>query len=799
MKCSLSVIAALGFALLLAACGGGGDSQPEKPAAKITLVSPQENTFSLSDGAITVALSGSTSSSPRNDVLSYQWELIAKPAHSNAQLNSADSLDTRFDVDIPGSYVVSLMVNDGTATSDPVRITLVANSPYPVAITPAQHSVSLGADRVGLDGSASLVPSGTTGQLSYLWRLVSEPDGSSPYLDNADQAMATLYLDIAGDYRLELIVSYDGVDSKPAEVLVTVSSGNAPPVARATDITVKRGDVVTLDGSASYDPEGESLEYRWRLVSAPKNVPQPDLTNSKAAQASFIPTVVGEYTLELFVFDGVWKSNIQSVKVTVEKPEGAEPLSPVGELVATGYSPSSSIGEQEVGLRANFSFIGYDPDGLPLQIVDAEIVEKPANSLATLQPIGNWEPLGRKIQKLDQLGTYRVRMTLSNGISEIVREASMEAKVGGINNRPSTGGVTAQRPSVIVGEPLIFDVSSSDKDGDPLSFKWELTDQPNNSKAELEPMLDEETQEYRRARVLTDVPGSYSVRVTVTDDRGLSGVSPAERTAFAKLSNAAPEIRNVVWTRNWGRLRPNENYFQLLPCMSVLLRPVIVDLDGDEVDYYEEMVASPEGGSLTSSNSAKAEDCSGYRGQVFTKPGTYKLRYLASDGMDTSEPYDFNVQVESPDNARGVILKNVAADSVLMYPMPHENIPAFGYGRSGIRPTTGLRINWSLEAMDGDYTIEDVKTAHINGGLTSLTPSFDNLIEGHVIRQGETLNFATVVPPVLCTRNDDETEGFHFSFRIKELPGMHFIHEDWQSTSQGLVSEWPMCQPGEVE
>lgn len=821
MKYPISMIGALGLTLLLAACGGGsgggsGDRSSAAtssvnssaassttplalPIAAITLDASTTQTFAITDTPVAVTLSGATSTSPRNAALSYQWELVSKPATSNAAISVATGNNASFNADLPGNYVVSLIVDDGSAKSASVRITMTATSTDPVAITQLQHSVALGADKVDLDASASIPPTGATEALSYQWTLVSSPDDSAPYIVNADQVLANLYLDIAGEYRVSLVVSHQGVASKPVEVVVIVSSGDAPPVAKANNVTVKRGQKVELDARESYDPENKPLEYRWSWDETPKNAPLPELTGSKTAQASFTPNVVGTYTLELFVFDGKWKSTPHTVTVTVEKPADPGNLAPVGELVATGYSPSASIGEQELGLRANFSFIGYDPNGDALQVVSAEIIEKPQGSTATLTVIGSWEPLGRKIQKLDLVGTYRVRMVISNGTKEITREATMVAKVGGVNNRPSTGGVDAQRPSVLVGEPLIFDATSSDKDLDPLSFTWELIDRPNNSKAVLERVLDEETKEYRRARVVTDVPGSYTVRMVVTDDRGLTGVSPAEETGFAKVSNAAPEIRNVVWTRNWGRLAPNETYFQILPCMSLLLRPTIVDLDGDATDYYEELVAKPEGGTLTNSTSAKSADCPKYDGQVFTKPGTYTLRYLASDGMDTSVPYDFNVVVEPIENARGVLLKSVGASSSLLIPLPYQNIPAFGYGYSGIRPTAERVLNWSLEAKDQDYTIVDVKVSHINGNKVSLTPRFTGLVEGQVIAKGQTAAFSTIIPPVLCTRTDDETEGFHFSFRVKELPNVHFIYENYQSTSQGLVSEWPMCQPGQIE
>lgn len=48
-----------------------------------------------------------------------------------------------------------------------------------------------------------------------------------------------------------------------------------------------------------------------------------------------------------------------------------------------------------------------------------------------------------------------------------------------------------------------------------------------------------------------------------------------------------------------------------------------------------------------------------------------------------------------------------------------------------------------MEAVDGNYPPpENVKVSHINGGLADLTPRFENLKDGQVIKQGETLGTA---------------------------------------------------------
>ena len=810
MKLMLHTFTAIGLALALTACGGGGgndDSTPvvveQKPTAVITS-STEQTTFSLKDGAVQIQLSADQSSSADNKELSYQWQLISRPEQSEAALTSNDNLSTDFMADLPGEYVISLIVNDGVNNSEATRITFNATTPYPTAVAEPVYSVSLGTTSVGLDASASLPPTGETGSLDYQWKIVEKPAESAGYLSNATLSLATLFVDVAGDYKLELVVYYGNIASEPKTVTVTVSSGNAPPVAIADDVTVKLGQTVTLDASQSNDPEGASLQYRWKWAYSPVEpdaIPLPELAGRTTDTLTFTPVVAGEYSLVLFVFDGARKSEEREVLVTVEKdPESNENKAPVGELLATGYFPSYSIGEQEVGLRAEFNFSGYDPEGEALQIISAELIEKPETSTAELVDIGSWKPMGKKIQELDVEGMYKVRMVVSDGVNQLTTDATMEAKIGNVNGQPSTRGVDAQSKSVIVGDALVFDASSEDPNDDPMTFHWELVDRPDGSNAVIEPVIEPETQEYRRARVVTDVPGSYTARLIVEDDRGLFAKTYAEDDGLAKLTNTAPEIRSVVWARSWGRLQPGEDYYQILPCMSLLHRPVTVDADGDEVFTHEELISTPEGGEFTSY--PDEADCPATRGQVFTKPGTYTFRYSATDLIDDAPQYDFVVKVDPLSEAKGVRLRSINEDGEsLWHPLPYETIPPFANGfNASSRPFLEQGyVQWELSAMDSAYTIENVKVSHINGGLASLTPRFENLYEGRVIQQGESLAFQTVVPAVPCIRNDDKSEGFHFSFNIREIPEITYVYEIWRTADEdSLFNEWEECEEGQL-
>jgi len=797
MKRILTIGITLGLAILLNACGESTDKSTPKPKAVIE--TSANSTFSLKAGQVIIKLDAGKSTSTQDTNLSYKWELIARPELSKAHLNSIDTVNAEFNADLPGNYVVSLIVNDGI-NSKASRMSFTATTPVPVAITQPVYSVNLGADSIGLDARHSSLPTGEVGQLEYKWVLKEKPAKSMGYLANQDQSQTTLYLDVVGDYKLQLVVSYNSIKSKPTDVVVTVSAGNAPPVAKAQDITIALGQKVVLDGSSSVDPEGQQLQYRWTWGSTPvkpKGVPIPELQGKTTSKLRFTPKAAAIYKLKFFVYDGTWKSKEKDVIVTVTKASNSTNMPPIGKIIATGYFPSHSIGEQEVGRRADFKFVGYDTEGDPLQITDAKLIGKPAGSAAKLVD-NKYSLLGKKIKVLDLPGNYRVQMVISDGQNKITKEATIIAKIGNINNQPYTGVVRVQSKSVLVGDKLIFDASSSDKDLDRMLFHWELSDKPDGSQAIIEAVIEPESNELRRAQVITDIPGSYTARLIVEDDRGLFAKNYAEDDGIAKVTNSAPEISFVNWTLGWRHLRRNEHFYQILPCMALTHDATIIDADGDRVRVHNELISKPENGDFGPPSNG---DCpnTGYD-YVFTKPGTYIYRYNASDGIADAPSYDFTIKVDDFKDAKGVLLRGIDSENkTYLHALPYEIIPPFAdHFHQKSRPFMHEGYSeYSLEAIDADYTIENVQVRHINGDLASLTPRFEGLSEGQIIKKGSTINFSTVLPAVPCIRNNDYAEGFHLSFRIKELPEITFTREVWRAALKGK-SYWRQCTEGEL-
>ncbi len=87
----------------------------------------------------------------------------------------------------------------------------------------------------------------------------------------------------------------------------SVGTNNEIPISIANDdLIVKSNEVITLDGTKSFDPEQLTLRYSWKLITKPKNsLATITSLSENEAISSFIPDVVGEYVVELIVNDGV--------------------------------------------------------------------------------------------------------------------------------------------------------------------------------------------------------------------------------------------------------------------------------------------------------------------------------------------------------------------------------------------------------------------------------------------------------------------------------------------------------------
>lgn len=146
----------------------------------------------------------------------YTWTLIP-PAGSSANLSSPGAAETSFNPDVPGTYTLTLAVQDGDSTGFAVVLWAVTN-PAPVAALSAPQWVVTGAP-VALDASGSVDANGD--QLTFRWTLLSAPSGSAAAIAGV-AAVAHLTPDLPGAYTASVEVG-DGTSKSTATVTVNAA------------------------------------------------------------------------------------------------------------------------------------------------------------------------------------------------------------------------------------------------------------------------------------------------------------------------------------------------------------------------------------------------------------------------------------------------------------------------------------------------------------------------------------------------------------------------------------------------
>ena len=261
-------------------------------------------------------LDGSASLDSNGDALTYMWVLSSKPIGSIATVDAPTTPQPSFSADLSGTYIASLTVNDGKATSAAsiVTVTAAMANAAPVANAGVAQNVMAGT-KVILNGSTSSDANGDP--LTYSWTLTVKPSGSAAMLANANSVTPSFTPDVSGTFVGSLIVSDGKVNSTAATVTLIVTLANAAPVADAGPAQrVLAGSVVSLNGSASSDANSDTLTYAWRLTSVPAGSGAP-LAISTSVRPTFTADVAGTYVASLIVNDGKLDSATQTTVITV--------------------------------------------------------------------------------------------------------------------------------------------------------------------------------------------------------------------------------------------------------------------------------------------------------------------------------------------------------------------------------------------------------------------------------------------------------------------------------------------------
>jgi N-acetylneuraminic acid mutarotase len=213
------------------------------------------------------------------------------------------------------------LMSCGTGGNGGTTILLPGNN-APKADAGPNRNILIGS-LVTLDGSGSSDIEGDA--ITYRWSFTMTPDGSIATLSNATSVLPQFFADLEGNYVVQLIVNDGMADSFPDSVNITATTAtvnSAPVVDAGPDQNVKTNTLVTLNGSWSYDPDGNPITYSWSLTTAPEGS-NATLSSSTAVNPTFTADVDGSYIVQLVVNDGTVDSAADSVTITAATSNSA--------------------------------------------------------------------------------------------------------------------------------------------------------------------------------------------------------------------------------------------------------------------------------------------------------------------------------------------------------------------------------------------------------------------------------------------------------------------------------------------
>jgi hypothetical protein len=374
-----------------------------------------------------------------------------------------DSVTVSFDL-----RTVTVRTTASSIAPDDIRILTAARQIFPPVVFGGDTNLWV---PPGLEvplAATAFDPNNPPLPLTYSWTQLS---GIPVTLSDANTSFATFTAPDVPDSGAVLVfqsVVSNGYQSITNLAIINVFGQNFPPAAQAEfNEIVSQGTLVTLDGSSSFDPDGDSLTFQWSQISGPTVT----LANADTVNPSFIApnvtAVQGSVPLvfQLIVNDGQVNSGPSMVTI-IDTNVYEAPIANAG--------TNQTVNElARVGLDGTGS---SSPGGLPLtfswtQILGTHVTLAGANT-ATASFTAPQLNVGGSNTSI----TLTFQLTVSDGITN--SSSTVDVRVNNVNHAPiADAGPNLTVPSGVT--VTLEGTNSVDIDRDPLSFAWVQTAGPS--------------------------------------------------------------------------------------------------------------------------------------------------------------------------------------------------------------------------------------------------------------------------------------------------------------------------------
>jgi PKD repeat protein len=390
---------------------------------------------------------------------------------------------------------------DGTLTTDIGAYEWHENIP-PSAHGGSDHLVLPGT-QIDFNAVASFDPDGTIA--SYEWDF-----GDSSSTETTPQVSHTY--NTIGTYTVTLKV-WDNLGAMGNDTLTVEVTDNLPPTAIAGDDQyVEPSALVSFSGGNSYDSDGSVVNYEWDFGDSAPAGNGPNVTH--------VYSSAGVYTVTLTVTDNMGSQNSDTLSVVVGNVQNNVP--PVAH---TGGPYSSNIGDT------------IDFDGSSSLDTDGSIV-----SWSWDYGDGNIDTGEQVSHIFESAGNYLVTLTVTDNLGASDDDTTLVTVSSPDNTPPFADG--GGNLGGDVDESLLFDGSlSTDSDGTIVDYSWDFGDGNSGTGSQVDHSY--------------SAPGSYLVKLTVTDNDGAIGQDVILANIGSSTSNESP----VADAGNSSTVEPNTQIY----------------------------------------------------------------------------------------------------------------------------------------------------------------------------------------------------------------------------------------------
>lgn len=593
-----------------------------------------------------------TASTESGSITSYTWTKVSGPT---VTITNATTPTVSLTNLVEGVYTFRLTAtnNSGDSGFDEVKVTVIQTNQTPIANAGPDQTLTLPTNSVTVNGGGSDVDGSIS---SYSWSQTSGPAATV-----SGQTTATLNLTnlIEGTYVFTLTVTDNQGATGSDQVIVTVNAAavNQPPMVNAgTDITVNLPtSTANLTGTAS-DSDGSISSYLWEKISGPSVT----LTNTSSATVSLSALVAGTYVFRLTVTDNQGATSFDEVTVTV---------------IAFNQPPIANAGADFVitlpTSTTNVSGSGSDPDG---SITNYGWSQISGPNTATL--INASTPTLTASGLIE--GTYRFRLTVTDNQGATGSDDMfLTVNAAPVNNPP----VANAGPDLTITLPtnsVVIVGSGTDSDGTISSYQWAKLSGPSSVQS---------GQSTNTLTVTNMLAGTYSFRLTVTDNQGATGTDNVTVVVQPEVVNQAP-VANA-----------GTDITLVLPTNSTSINGSGTDADGTIAGYGWTQLSGPASATLTNQNTSNLSITD-------LIEGVFVFRLTVIDNLGATGSDDITVTVNSVNSPPTA---NAGSNITLNLPDNFTTINGIGNDPDG----TITAYNWTQIGGPSSATLADENTATV--------------------------------------------------------------------------------------